>query len=201
MAFSFSLLALCIFSCSKVLIYFCFQCCIVFLSGVITNFIYFVEPKWLQLRSPDHTLSWSHESTMWGQIASTLPPLGRRQQPGPAVPPYEGDALMWGCRACLPLVPTESRAISPQPTACGLTGLETKHHTLNWKGNWRWLMQHPTSTWPVHLLDREASRQDCSWSLPSHSWTLCASPLWQNAEVHQDQNLPPQEQLFFHLLW
>ena len=53
---------------------------------------------------------------------------------------------------------------------------------------------------PARLLDLEASKEDYGQLLPPWTQTVPATPLQQEAAVHQDQNLTPQEQsLSFYL--
>ena len=54
---------------------------------------------------------------------------------------------------------------------------------------------------PAQLQGSEAGRQDYGRPLPSWSQFICNSPLWQEAAVHQDQNLPPLEQFLPLFSW
>src|SRR4029434_1753197 len=63
------------------------------------------------------------------------------------------------------------------------------------------VMQSAISPGPVCIQDPEACREDYGRPLPPWTQTPCATPLRQEAAVHHDQNLTPQNQLLPGCSW
>ncbi|XP_030222859.1 CD209 antigen-like protein E [Gadus morhua] len=81
------------------------------------------------------------------------------------------------------------------------------------EGTWRWVdgtvLPLDDPSWsgvgphggPAQLQGSEAGRQEYGRPLPSWSQSIWNSTLWQEAAVHQDQNLPPLEQFLPLFSW